>query len=185
MNKIILFLALIGLASCSDNQFEGYIGYWEQEKPAQNTFFINGFKVVKIETDGKLFKYIENAHDESQRTYALTEINNELVLEGRLPIQLSKDKNTLYLSNNQYQRIDQNRFDEVLSLVAMCDELEAQYKEVPVVFSSFDLSFGGNKSAKEKAAKDAEDKKREEYEQQIEKIEIASREIPNCSFSDD
>ena len=120
---------------------------------------------------GELLRYVGNAYDETQRTYILKTSNGTLALEGRF----------LNVSDKQYQRISQSRFDGVLSFVAACNELEAEYRAVPSSFADFKFSLGRTKSDTEKA----EGIEREKNKQQRDQIEAVLREIPNCSFSDD
>ena len=125
MKKIALSaLVLVTLASCGKGGAERYVGYW-QEKDDKYV------RIVEIKKeDGQYFLDDDILSKGKDKSYLLTEKDGELVHNNGLtdvPLKLSDDGNSLFVSKNSYQKIDAASKDKLVAHEESCRKLTDEY----------------------------------------------------------
>ena len=127
MKKIVLSaLVLVTLAACGKGGAEKYVGYW-QEKDDKYV------RIVEIKKEGGQYFLDRNILSKGERKpkpYLLTEKDGELVHNNGLtdvPLKLSDDGNSLFVSKNSYQKIDAATKDKLVAHEESCRKLADEY----------------------------------------------------------
>lgn len=117
MKRFIALFSLLcafGLASCSSDPYEKYVGLWE----AQVKNMINGktrTEVLEITKKGDSFVFSENILINTD-TMLLTKKEGQLTIDtglGSIPFAFGENKDVLLVGNNTYKRITPQRLEEI------------------------------------------------------------------------
>lgn len=111
LTALPLILA-VSLSACSGSgdKYSDYLGYWENKDISQFTGE-EVLKVAQISKDGESYLFKENIMSTKSKPLLLTANEGKLSANtglGAIDFSLSDDKNTLYVSNKNFKKIDES-----------------------------------------------------------------------------
>lgn len=138
MKQFILPTLIFLLSACGKSGAERYVGYWQEHndkyvivseiKQENGNYFV----VSNIVAEGKA----------AEKQTVLSEKEGELVFNsglGDMPLKLSDDGKTLFVSKKSFTKIDTSTKDKIMAHEAKCrqlsDEFAAEEKTLPNTMS--------------------------------------------------
>ena len=132
MKRTALTVLVLMLAACGKGGADRYVGYWQLQDSDKSV-------VTEIKKENGNYFAVENIagrgkHAAEQRV--LSEKDGELVVNtgvGDLPLKLSDDGDTMFLSKYTFRRIDAAAKDKIVAHEEKCrslnDAFQAEYKQ--------------------------------------------------------
>lgn len=176
-------LLLIGLAGCSGDPYEKYIGLWERTDR-------DGNEVMQITRDGESLLMNGNVvrttdafgNEKKEKLIVLTKSDGQLSVDsmfGNSVFGLSEDHNTLRVASQAYTKIDVTRLDEIKStLEKLAIEKKSNQQECKVLREK----YNGLRQAVNKEYADDWQTKGKELKILLDMHTGERSKIPNCAF---
>ena len=130
MKRTALTVLVLMLAACGKGGADRYVGYWQLQDSNKSV-------VTEIKKENSNYFAMENIAGRGERAAqqrVLSEKDGELVVNtgvGDLPLKLSDDGDTMFLSKDTFRRIDAATKDKIVAHEEKCrslnDDFQAEY----------------------------------------------------------